>query len=128
VVGILTAASAVVQFLFGTLPGLFGASGEAETGPQAAAGNDTAGNATPEASTPTPQETSTETDGFSIMESTETPTPAEEPTAVEMTREGTEAVRTAASGGGLDLEPGVAFFLGGVFVVAVLAVTWYYTQ
>jgi len=117
VVGILTAASAMVQFLFGTLPGLFGSSGGQETGgttdPQVAAGNESA-TETAEPSTPAPQETPTaepqETGtegGFDIMEDTEAPaeesTPAED-MASEGTEIATEVATEAAAGGGLDHE------------------------
>ena len=128
VVGVLTAASAVVQLLFGTFPSLFGTAGSGsetggETEPQA--GADTAST-----ETPTPQDTATPTDsgGISIMETTGTPASTEEPTPVEYATEATEAVTTAASSGGMELEPGVAFFLGGLLVVAVVTVMWLYTR
>jgi DNA-binding transcriptional ArsR family regulator len=123
VVGILTAASAVVQFLFGTLPGLFGTASDPDGGEPAAAGDATDTPAARE--TPTPAEETTTDGGVSIMEETATPVQTEEPTAVEYAAEATETA--AAAGGGLDLEPGVAFFLGGLLVVAVVSVTWYYT-
>jgi hypothetical protein len=59
----------------------------------------------------------------------ETPTPEpstpEPSTPVEMVGEATETA--VASGGGLDLEPGVAFFMGGLLVLAVVGMTWAYT-
>jgi DNA-binding transcriptional ArsR family regulator len=118
VVGVLTGASAAVQVLFGTLPNLFGV-GEpgGETQPQS--GGDGA------TETPTPEPT--DDGGIGIMETTETPT--EEPTPVQdMATEATEAVTSTAASGGLDLEPGVAFFLGGLLVVAVVTAMWLYAE
>jgi len=143
VVGILTAASAVVQFLFGTLPGLFesteSASGGSDTG--AAAGKETtdgpAEATTDSASDSGPEATPTD-DGPSIMQETDAPesteapveeTPIEESTeVVDMAAEATETATTVASSGGLDLEPGVAFFLGGLLVVSVVTTMWLYSQ
>jgi DNA-binding transcriptional ArsR family regulator len=126
VVGILTAASAVVQFLFGTLPGLFTASSEQGANGGAPADATTESPTAPE--TPTPAEETATDGGVSIMEETATPVQTEEPTAVEYAAESTETAAQAAASGGLDLEPGVAFFLGGLLVVAVVTVTWYYTE
>ena len=130
VVGILTAASAVVQFLFGSFAGLFGSSGS-ETGGPPATGNATGETATPagpEPPTPAAPEEQTTDGGISIMESTDTPAPAEEPTPAEMAAESTETAASAASSGGLDLEPGVAFFLGGLLAVLAVTAVWYYTE
>ena len=126
VVGILTAASAVVQFLFGTLPGLFTASSEQGANGGEPADATTESPTAPESSTPA-EETATD-GGVSIMEETATPVQTEEPTAVEYAAESTETAAQVAASGGLDLEPGVAFFLGGLLVVAVVTVTWYYTE
>jgi len=116
-VGLLTAASVTVQAVFGTVPGLFGSSETTDGG----------GAAT---ETPTPEPTPTPTDGggIEIMETTEQPTetPTPEPsTPVEVAR---ETATSVASGGGVDLEPGVAFFLGGLLVIAVIGMTWAYTE
>ena len=136
-VGLLTAASAVVQLLFGAAPGPFGQSelSGRESDPQSGTGavNATAETTSAPAETPTPTD-----DGPGIMVEPETSTPeatrvreaaTEEPTPVQdMAAEGTEALTTAASGGGLDIEPGVAFFLGGLLVLGVVAATWTYTR
>jgi len=134
-IGLLTAASVMVQAVFGTVPGLLGspesAGGGDESGSSAGAVNETA--STPEA-TPTPDATPQPTDdggGIGIMEVTEQPTeaPATEPsTPVELAQEATEPATTVAGGGGVDIEPGVAFFLGGLLVIAVVGVTWAYTE
>lgn len=137
-IGLLTAASVMVQAVFGTLPGLFG-SPESADGSSAGPGGASAGangTASPPEATPTPESTPQPTaaddgGGIGIMEATEQPTetPATEPsTPVELTQEATETATAAASGGGLDIEPGVAFFLGGLLVLAVVGVTWAYTD
>jgi DNA-binding transcriptional ArsR family regulator len=106
VVGLLTAASALVQLLFGTVPDLFGAGGSASESADEAP----------------PPETATPDGGGVSIEQTD------EPTAVEMAEEATEVATRAASGGGLDLEPGVAFFLGGLLVLTAVTATWLYTR
>jgi len=126
-IGLLTAASVMIQVVFGRLPGLVGSPESADgTGTAPDAANGTAG--TPE---PAPEPTPTDDGGgFGIMEATEQPTetPATEPsTPVELAQEVTETATTAASGGGIDLEPGVAFFLGGLLVIAVIGITWAYS-
>jgi len=109
----------------------------AESTPESA--DSQAGAESTEAPDATPQPESTQTpepsgdDGVSILESTEkaTETPTPEPessTPVEMAQEATETATTLANGGGLDIEPGVAFFLGGLLVIAVVGVTWAYTS
>ena len=129
-IGLLTAASVMVQVVFGRMPGLVGSP---ESADGAGTAPDTGGAANGTAGTPEPTPEPTPTDdggGIGIMEATEQPTetPAPEPsTPVELAREATETAATAASGGGLDLEPGVAFFLGGLLVVAVVGVTWAYS-
>lgn len=128
VVGVLTAASAMVQFLFGTMPGLFGSPETGgESDPQVDAGGADA-TGTPEP-TSEPTATPTESGGVEILEETEPSTPVEDAEPMtERAVEATEAAATAASDGGLDLEPGVAFFLGGLLVVTVVTVMWLYTR
>jgi len=133
-VGLLTAASVMVQVVFGRLPGLLGSP---ESGGEPSSGADVAANEsepTPETApsqepTAPPEPTSTDDGGggIQIMEATERST--EEPsTVVEVTETAAETVTSAASGGGLDLEPGVAFFLGGLLVLTVVGLTWAYTE
>jgi DNA-binding transcriptional ArsR family regulator len=98
--------------------------------------------------TPTPEPTATQTESggdIGIAEVTETPPPTEEPVAtqtpapetatpvpeeetVDMAAETTARATELAASGGLDLSPGVAFFLGGMTVVAVLSLWWAYTS
>jgi len=116
-VGLLTAASVTVQAVFGTVPGLFGS-------PETTDG----GGAATETPTPEPTPTPTDGGGIGIMETTEQPTETPQPepsTPVEVAR---ETATSVASGGGVDLEPGVAFFLGGLLVIAVIGMTWAYTE
>ncbi len=147
-IGLLTAASVMVQAVFGTVPGLFGTpeSPDTDSGGASAGANETAttpeSTPTPEStrdyqieqeSNETPQPTSAESNNTTSLEAPEpatgTPTPEPEPsTPVEMAQEATETATAAASGGGFDLEPGVAFFLGGLLVIAVVGVTWAYTS
>ncbi|MBX0303431.1 helix-turn-helix domain-containing protein [Haloarcula salinisoli] len=150
-IGLLTAASVMVQAVFGTIPGLFG-SPESPTGsgtePEVSGGtggaNETTNTteSTPDPDSDGPQSGAESTEapeptdgggGVEIMETneqpTETPTPDAEPsTPVEMAQEATDTATAVASGGGFDLEPGVAFFLGGLLVIAVVGVTWAYTS
>jgi len=137
-VGLLTAASVMVQVFFGQLPGLFGSSEttpgtDGADGPAAANGSEP----TPEP-TPEPTESGSE-DPVSVLDKPETPNPedaapstpsmdAEPSTPTEMAREATETAADVATGGAIDLEPGVAFFLGGLLVLAVVGVTWAYTE
>jgi DNA-binding transcriptional ArsR family regulator len=109
VVGLLTAASALVQVLFGRVPDLFGAGGAG-----GAVGDQSAEEAQP------PETATPEGSDISVAQT-------QERTAVEMAGEATE-VATSGAPGGLDIEPGVAFFLGGLLVVTVLAATWFYTR
>ncbi|GGN89779.1 MULTISPECIES: helix-turn-helix domain-containing protein [Haloarcula] len=139
-VGILTAASLVLQILLGNVPFPFGmgASGDGAESSGADGGysvSSQGGNAT---ETPTAVSTETEVEttaggdggGISIAEATETPTPAptevatEEPASLDMATE----VATTAAGGGFEIEPGLAFFLGGLLVVAIVAVTLAYAD
>jgi len=94
-IGLLTAASVLVQFLLTDWPALFQSSGMGDSAEPAA-------------------------------ESVETPTP--ESDSVEMMAEATEVATDAASGGGFEIEPGVAFFLGGLLVVAIVAATLAYSD
>ena len=94
-VGVLTAASALVQFLLTGWPNLFGSAGM----------GDSAEPAVESAATETPQSDS-----------------------IDMMAEATEVATTAASGGGLDIAPGIAFFFGGVLVIAIVAVTVAYSD
>jgi len=73
--------------------------------------------------TPTEPPTTAVSDG---MGATETPVPDAEST--EVAYETTAQATDLAASGGLDLSPGLAFFLGGMTVVAVLAVWWTYTN
>ena len=110
-IGLLTVASALVQGLLTDWPNLFGPTG---------AGDSTDGGAE-SAGTPEPTD---DGGGVGIMETTETP----EPEAAEVAQEATEIATTAASGGAFEVEPGVAFFLGGLLVIAIVAVTLAYSD
>ena len=155
-IGLLTAASVMIQVVFGKLPGLFGSPespGDTGAEPGVGGANET-GTATPDATpdaepTPTPEPQPTENDSIGIQEATperprpetteppaetETPEPStpepsttEPSTPVEMAGEATETVTAVASGGGVALEPGVAFFLGGLLGLAAVGLTWAYT-
>jgi DNA-binding transcriptional ArsR family regulator len=127
VIGVLTAASAMIQFLFGTLPGLFGASQSAETGDVTSAGSVEA----------TPTEDSNGIGAQSIETTPETTAQSTNDTAMgietvteapDMGGASTEVMTAASSSGGFELEPGLAFFLGGLFVTGALAVMWLYTR
>ena len=95
--------------------------------------------------TPTPTESGGDGGDIGIAEATETPTPTEEPAAtatpepetatpvpeeetVDFAAETTAQAADVAASGGLDLSPGLAFFLGGMTVVAVLGLWWAYTN
>jgi len=131
-VGLLTALSAVVQVVFGTAPSLFqsaSSDGAAESEPAPTSGDDDmmdssegGGGGTEESA-----ETPTDDGGGTAEESTEA-LEEEVSTATEYAREATEVATETAAGGGLDLEPGVAFFLGGLLVLAVVGITWTYTK
>jgi DNA-binding transcriptional ArsR family regulator len=99
------------------------------TGTQTAEPASTATPAETATSDPIATETATEPPSTAVSEgmgATETPVPDAEATdiAYETTAQATEL----AASGGLDLSPGLAFFLGGMTVVAVLAVWWSYTN
>ncbi|MFC7077812.1 ArsR/SmtB family transcription factor [Haloarcula halophila] len=69
--------------------------------------------------------------GISIAEATETATPEATGTPAEYQLDAaTEVARTAASDGGtaLSLSPGLAFFLGGLLVLAIVTVAWAYGE
>jgi hypothetical protein len=137
IVGILTAASVMLQLLLGQFPVQFGSSGGGDAGTAgdgAQGGGDVesldAANRTAASVEPTPTPTAADDGGFQIAEATETPeaTPAAEAeTPVEvMTEEARQVTTEAAGGGGLALEPGVAFFLGGLLVVTLYVSVWAY--
>ena len=81
--------------------------------------------ATPQAtSTPTPRDTPAATPDPSIDEiTTPTPEPTLEPTGTATPSEAWDAI--AAGDGGLLADPAVAFFLGGLFMLAVAGAWWY---
>jgi len=144
VIGVLTAASVMLQLLLGQFPiqfGSSGAGGDAGTaGDGGQGGGDAesldAANETAATAEPTPAPTETDDSGFQIAEATETPeaTPApvstpvpEADTPVEaMTEEARQLTTDAAASGGIDLEPGVAFFLGGLLVLTLYVSFWAY--
>jgi len=143
VVGILTAASVMLQLLLGQFPIQFGspgAGGDAGSAGDGAQGGGDAesletANQTAATAEPTPTPTA-EDDGFQIAEATETPEPTPAPettpapeadTPVEaMTEEARQLTTDAAASGGFDLEPGVAFFLGGLLVLTLYVSFWAY--
>ncbi|MBV0922790.1 helix-turn-helix domain-containing protein [Halomicroarcula limicola] len=137
VVGLLTAASVLVQILLGNVPIPFGmsSSGGADGGDAGSAGGAAGqGTATPAPAADTPAPTqSGDGGGFSIAEATPTPSRGAEATerateAPEVVAQGTEAAVTAAGSGGAEIAPGLAFFLGGLLVVAIVAAMWAYSN
>ncbi|WP_434530750.1 ArsR/SmtB family transcription factor [Haloarcula sp. NS06] len=144
VIGILTAASVMLQLLLGQFPiqfGSSGAGGDAGTAGDGAQGGgdveslDTA-NRTASTAESTPTSTASDDGGFQIAEATETPeatqaprsTPAPEadtPVAA-MTEEARQLTTDAAASGGFHIEPGVAFFLGGLLVLTLYVSFWAY--
>jgi len=121
-------------------------SGDVETGADSGSGGDAVSQATEtptEAPTDTPAPTATETEGadVGIAESTETPVATETPAATETPTPvadggatpttvqdvATETAEVAGSAGAT-LSPGVAFFLGGLFVLAVVVAWWAYSN
>jgi len=165
VVGVLTAASLIVQILMGGLP-FVGQSGS-DAAPQAEGGGDGGGSADvtvaseenmtrtaaeTATATPTPDgdaigaadatETATPTPtdgGISAADATatETATPTPQPTPTEAaTSTPTEAaaqatdyaVRTTGAADPFQLSPGMAFFLGGLFVVGAFVAVWAYGE
>ncbi|NLV12563.1 ArsR/SmtB family transcription factor [Haloarcula argentinensis] len=144
VIGVLTAASVMLQLLLGQFPiqfGSSGAGGDAGTaGDGAQGGGDAesldAANQTAVTAEPTPTPTASDDGGFQIAEATETPeatqaprsTPAPEadtPVAA-MTEEARQLTTDAAASGGFHIEPGVAFFLGGLLVLTLYVSFWAY--
>ncbi|RLM42510.1 ArsR family transcriptional regulator [Haloarcula sp. Atlit-47R] len=146
VIGILTAASVMLQLLLGQFPLQFGSAGAG--GGDAGAGGDgaqgsgdaeslEAANRTAASAESTPTPTASDDGGFQIAEATETPeaTPAPESTPAPeadtpvqaMTEEARQLTTEAASGsGGFHIEPGVAFFLGGLLVLTLYVSFWAY--
>ncbi|WP_226010046.1 ArsR/SmtB family transcription factor [Halomicrobium salinisoli] len=141
----------------GLLPsfGVTGSGGDSESGGQdlgyddagdagdAGAGGDAVSRAT-ETATDTPAPTATETEGSDVLvaestatetsAATETPVATETPTPVPdggatptpVQDVATEVAETAGSAGAT-LSPGLAFFLGGLFVLAVVVAWWTYS-
>jgi len=143
VVGILTAASVMMQVLLGRVPfqlgssgasgGDAGTSGAGSEGDAGAGGGPTTETAAAQG-TPTPDGGD---GGFQIAEATETPAPAPateapatpQPTPAEaMTEQARQLTTEATAGGGFGLEPGVAFFLGGLLVLSLYVAYWAYSE
>ncbi|NLV06541.1 ArsR/SmtB family transcription factor [Haloarcula rubripromontorii] len=139
VIGILTAASVMLQLLLGQFPIQFGSAGagggDAGAGDEASQGGGDAesldaANQTEPISTPT----ASDDGGFQIAEATETPeatpaparTPAPEADTPVMTEEARRLTTDAAASGGFHIEPGVAFFLGGLLVLTLYVSFWAY--
>jgi DNA-binding transcriptional ArsR family regulator len=143
-VGILGLATLLIQRLFDGGPTGYTTGGPEQSDVGASASSPTA-TAPPEATptpqaTPTPVETeaATETDGgIGIQEVTETPMATPEPTEAppatetpvatelpERTVETADQARRLAESGGDALDPALAFFLGGAFMLAVVGVWW----
>lgn len=127
-VGLLGVASLAIQQWFGR-QGLFGASGP--TAGESAGSGGASGAATPEPTSvpqetpsPTPEPTSgkvgiqqiNESSPVPVESATETPTETPTPPDVETTTTVADTVTEAGAG----LPPGLLFFLGGLFVLAVL--------
>jgi DNA-binding transcriptional ArsR family regulator len=131
VIGVLTAASVMLQLLLGQFPVQFGSSGGGDAG---TAGDGAQGGGDAESleatAEPTPTPTPEDDGGIQIAEATETPeaTPAPDAdTPVEaMTEEARQLSTDAAASGGFHLEPGVAFFLGGLLVLTLYVSFWAY--
>ncbi|MFB6222601.1 MAG: ArsR/SmtB family transcription factor [Haloarcula sp.] len=132
VVGILTAASIVMQVLLGRVPfqlGSAGSGGDAGTSGDAGAGGDAerveALNETADTPEPTPTTYSNDV-GDQIAEATEAPTPEADAPVEAMTEEARQLTTDAAASGGIEIEPGVAFFLGGMLVLTLYVSVWAY--
>ncbi|EMA02018.1 transcriptional regulator, ArsR family [Haloarcula vallismortis] len=143
VVGILTAASVILQLLLGQFPIQFGGAGAGDAGTAGDGGQgggdaeslDSATETATEAE-PTPTPTPEDDGGFQIAEATETPeaTPAPEQTPAPeadtpveaMTEQARQLTTDAAASGGFHIEPGVAFFLGGLLVLTLYVSFWAY--
>ncbi|WP_424004664.1 ArsR/SmtB family transcription factor [Haloarcula salina] len=143
VVGVLTAASVMMQVLLGRVPFQFDSSGAGggDAGTSGAgsesdvqAGGGPTNETVAAQGTPTPDGGDGGDGGFQIAEATETPAPATEapatpaPTPAEAMTEQARQVTTEAAGGGFGLEPGVAFFLGGLLVVSLYVAYWAYAE
>ncbi|WP_018259385.1 ArsR/SmtB family transcription factor [Halomicrobium katesii] len=154
VVGVVALGSLVIEQLFGDgLSVGFSSAGPSSEGGDGAGGSDSGGvtnttgaTETPTeapADTPTPTETASDGGDIGIAEATETPadsatstptpppetdTPVPEEETVDLSLETTAQATDVAASGGLELSPGLAFFLGGMTVVAVLGVWWAYTR
>ncbi|MDS0221597.1 winged helix-turn-helix domain-containing protein [Haloarcula sp. S1AR25-5A] len=140
VIGILTAASVMLQLLLGQFPIQFGSSGAGGDAGTAGDGGDAesldTADQTGATAEPTPAPTSTDDGGIQIAEATEAPeaTSAPEQTPVPeadtpveaVTEEAQRLTTDAAASGGFHLEPGVAFFLGGLLVLTLYVSFWAY--
>jgi len=136
VIGVLTAASVMLQLLLGQFPIQFGGAGAGDAGTAGDGGDAESLDAATEAAEPTPTPTPEDDGGLQIAEATETPeqTPAPESTPAPeadtpveaMTEEARQLTTDAAASGGFDLEPGVAFFLGGLLVLTLYVSSWAY--
>jgi DNA-binding transcriptional ArsR family regulator len=147
-IGILTAASLVVQLLLGELPFNLGDTASETGGGDAGAPTEPTPTPAPEATpSPTAEPTPTPTPdggGIEAGDATEAPTstPAPEPTptptpeatstptevAMETTRDLSTTVQESGGAAAVDIAPGLAFFLGGLFVIAVFATVWAYGE
>lgn len=147
-IGILALASAAIQSVFGggLSLGLGSPSGGEyagdgaptdDAGPNIAAERvDDAPTSTPEATAADGGQMAAETVGTSTPQPAGTPapeptgTPMAEPTGTPMATEAPDVVEPtaveAASEGAATIDPGLAFFLGGLFVIAIVGVAWYY--
>lgn len=143
VIGVLTAASVMLQLLLGQFPIQFESSGGGDAG---TAGDGAQGGGDAESldtasqtgatAEPTPTPTAEDDGGIQIAEATETPeaTPAPEQTPAPqadtpveaVTEEAQRLTTEAAASGGIDLEPGLAFFLGGLLVLTLYVSFWAY--
>lgn len=136
IIGILTAASVMIQLLLGQFPIQFGSSGDAGAGGDGAqddgyqgggdAGSADSVNATGATAEPTPTPTPEDDGGVQISQETEAPTPEADTPVEAMTEQARQATTDAAASGGLHLEPGVAFFLGGLLVLGLYVSFWAY--
>ncbi len=133
-VGVLALASVAMQSLYGggVLPRM-GSSAGAGSGPVASDSDGDPELANEAAATPTDAAPETATEGggggFSVqdVESTASETPTAAPTSTEAVEATTGAADVAAAGSaGAGVSPGLAFFLGGLLVVAVLVGWWGY--
>jgi DNA-binding transcriptional ArsR family regulator len=127
-VGLLAVGSLIVQAAFGELSlGLgFGAGGDGGGGGEGGGGS--GGDAASDGAAETVTSTATEAADGADVGVSDAGTPTPEATGVpEMTEAGTEAMRQAqpAAEGAGGLPPGLLFFAGGLFVLAVVVAVWY---